>query len=67
MLFANLDNFNKKDYEHLQEAINFLKTTDLTKTPLGRSHQKGESFFVKPWITKLNQLPILSSKFIIND
>lgn len=65
MLFANLDNFKKKDYEHLQEAINFLKTTDLTKTPLGRSHQKGESFFCQTLDYKTE--PITDFKFEIHN
>lgn len=45
MLFANLDNFNSKDYERLQEAVDFLKSTDLTQTPLGRSQQEDKTFY----------------------
>lgn len=45
MLFANLDNFNIKDYERLQEAVDFLKSTDLTQTPLGRSQQEDKTFY----------------------
>lgn len=45
MLFVNLADFNPADYQRIQEAINFLKNTDLTKTPLGRSHQDGERFY----------------------
>lgn len=45
MLFVNLNDFDPQDYERVKEAVNFLKNTDLTKTPLGRSHQDGERFY----------------------
>ncbi|MCH5464117.1 YhcH/YjgK/YiaL family protein [Levilactobacillus tujiorum] len=47
MLFVNLESFNAQDYKRLQEAVNFLQETDLTATPLGRSHQDGERFYVQ--------------------
>lgn len=47
MLFVNLASFNQQDYQRLGEAVNFLKTTDLTKTPLGRSHQDGDRFYIQ--------------------
>ena len=33
MLFVNLNDFEPRDYKRVQEAVEFLKTTDLTKTP----------------------------------
>lgn len=36
-----------QDYQRVEEAINFLKNTDLKATPLGRSHQDGERFYVQ--------------------
>lgn len=45
MLYVNLNDFDQNDYQRLQEAVDFLKNTDLTKTPLGRSHQDGERFY----------------------
>ncbi|WP_081478362.1 YhcH/YjgK/YiaL family protein [Limosilactobacillus gastricus] len=45
MLYANLNAFDFSDYQRIQEAMAFLKVTDLTKTPLGRSHQDGERFY----------------------
>lgn len=45
MLFVNLKGFDASDYSRILEAVNFLNTTDLTTTPLGRSHQSGESFY----------------------
>lgn len=47
MLFVNLASFDPQDYQRLQEAVDFLKKTDLTQTPLGRSHQDGERFYVQ--------------------
>lgn len=47
MLFVNLDSFDPQDYDRLKEAVTFLKNTDLTTTPLGRSHQDGERFYVQ--------------------
>lgn len=47
MLYVNLASFDAQDYQRLQEAANFLQQTDLTKTPLGRSHQDGERFYVQ--------------------
>lgn len=47
MLFVNLASFNPEDYARLQEAVDFLKQTDLTATPLGRSHQDGDRFYVQ--------------------
>ncbi|KRM75074.1 YhcH/YjgK/YiaL family protein [Secundilactobacillus collinoides] len=47
MLFVNLNSFNNQDYERVKEATEFLKNTDLTATPLGRSHQDGERFYVQ--------------------
>lgn len=47
MLFVNLDSFDTQDYTRVQEAVKFLKSTDLTTTPLGRSHQDGERFYVQ--------------------
>ncbi|TGD18460.1 YhcH/YjgK/YiaL family protein [Levilactobacillus suantsaiihabitans] len=47
MLYVNLASFDAQDYQRLQEAVNFLQQTDLTKTPLGRSHQDGERFYVQ--------------------
>ncbi|MFC6289426.1 YhcH/YjgK/YiaL family protein [Levilactobacillus angrenensis] len=47
MLYVNLASFDAQDYQRLQEAVDFLKQTDLTKTPLGRSHQDGDRFYVQ--------------------
>ncbi|KRK88464.1 yhch yjgk yial family protein [Levilactobacillus koreensis JCM 16448] len=47
LLFVNLDSFDAQDYERVQEAVSFLKNTDLTATPLGRSHQDGDRFYVQ--------------------
>lgn len=47
MLFVNLESFDSQDYARLQEAVTFLKTTDLTTTPFGRSHQDGERFYMQ--------------------
>ncbi len=45
MLFANLKYLNQSDYQKLQKAILFLNETDLTTTPLGRSHEEGTNFY----------------------
>ena len=45
MLYVNLASFEPADYARLQEAIDFLETTDLTATPLGRSYQDREHFY----------------------
>lgn len=47
MLFVNLKAFDSADYQHVLEAVKFLNETDLTRTPLGRSHQDGERFYVQ--------------------
>lgn len=47
MLFVNLDSFDAQDYDRVKEAVNFLQRTDLTATPLGRSHQDGDRFYVQ--------------------
>lgn len=65
MLFVNLADFDPADYQRLQEAIIFLKNTDLTKTPLGRSHQDGERFYCQTleYMTE----PITDFKFEIHN
>lgn len=45
MLFANVKNFNFDDYDKLQKAVSFLRDNDLTKTPIGKSHEEGKSFY----------------------
>jgi YhcH/YjgK/YiaL family protein len=45
MLFANVSSLDLEDYKKLSQAVKFLENTDLTKTPLGRSHQDGETFY----------------------
>lgn len=47
MLFVNLDSFDAQDYDRVKEAVSFLQRTDLTATPLGRSHQDGDRFYVQ--------------------
>lgn len=47
MLFVNLESFDAQDYDRVKEAVSFLKNTDLTTTPLGRSHQDGDRFYVQ--------------------
>lgn len=64
MLFVNLNNFDPKDYERVREAVDFLKKTDLTKTPLGRSHQDGERFYCQT--LEYETEPITDFKFEIH-
>ncbi|MHA5188772.1 YhcH/YjgK/YiaL family protein [Oenococcus oeni] len=45
MLINKLSDFNELDYVNLSKAIHFLNSTDLAQTPLGRSHQRDESFY----------------------
>ncbi|EJN98971.1 YhcH/YjgK/YiaL family protein [Oenococcus oeni] len=45
MLITKLSDFNELDYVNLSKAIHFLNSTDLAQTPLGRSHQRDESFY----------------------
>lgn len=45
MLLTKLSDYQACDYQKLARAIQFLQTTDLTKTPLGKSHQQGDSFY----------------------
>jgi len=45
VLYVNLASFEPEDYVRIQEAVAFLKSTDLTTTPLRRSHQDGERFY----------------------
>ncbi|CUS25415.1 YiaL-like protein [Paucilactobacillus oligofermentans DSM 15707 = LMG 22743] len=45
MLFSNPMAIEIADYNKLQKAIDFLRNTDLKKTPLGRSYKEGESFY----------------------
>jgi len=65
MLFVNLDDFEPKDYARLQDAITFLKTTDLSKTPLGRSHQDGERFYCQT--LEYDTQPITDFQFEIHN
>lgn len=65
MLFVNLDDFDEQDYARVKEAVNFLKTTDLTKTPLGRSHQDGERFYCQT--LEYDTEPIEDFKFEIHN
>lgn len=65
MLFVNLNDFEPRDYKRVQEAVEFLKTTDLTKTPLGRSHQDGERFYCQT--LEYNTEPITDFKFEIHN
>ncbi len=64
MLLAKLTDFNSADYAKLTKAIDFLHSIDLTQTPLGRSHQKGSSFYVQT-LTYDTQ-PITDFKFEIH-
>ncbi|KRM10810.1 YhcH/YjgK/YiaL family protein [Paucilactobacillus suebicus] len=45
MLFSNVSGLDQSDYDKLEKAMTFLKETDLTKTPLGRSHEEGDMFY----------------------
>lgn len=65
MLFVNLNDLDFQDYERLQEAVNFLKQTDLTKTPLGQSHRDGERFYCQTLEYKTE--PISNYQFEIHN
>lgn len=56
MLFVNLNNFDASDYSRILEAVNFLNTVDLMKTPLGRSHQNGESFYCQTLVYRTEDI-----------
>lgn len=45
MMYVNLNSFDHTDYDSVQKAVSFLKTVDLKSTPLGGSHQEGDSFY----------------------
>lgn len=56
MLFVNLNNFDTSDYSRILEAVKFLSSVDLMKTPIGRSYQKGESFYCQTLVYRTEDI-----------
>lgn len=63
MLLTNVQHFDRRDYQTIEEAVNFLKSTDFSVMALGR-HEINDQFYIQ--VLTYDTAPITEYEFEIH-